>query len=177
MTPAERTSHDTTTLQPPRREHWALRAGSVIADLRSPLYDEERQRDVWNEASAVGFQLMLWAGLLAGSAMLWIGGDNAVPYSLVTVAVVSLGCISCLGYAQRLGVVDRTCFRPTPRLALCILLVAAYLGGLLYATVGELGQVTIISGGVGGVAGGAGAAIALIRPRRRNQHDGDQPGA
>lgn len=38
----------------PRRS-WFVRAAAVVGDLDSPFSAEERDRDVWNEASAVGF--------------------------------------------------------------------------------------------------------------------------
>ncbi|MBK5221936.1 MAG: hypothetical protein JJE52_03485 [Acidimicrobiia bacterium] len=43
------------------RDTLFMRTAARIGDLGSPLYDEERRRDVWNEASAVGFQIMLWS--------------------------------------------------------------------------------------------------------------------
>lgn len=59
-----------------------MRVASAIGDLGSPFYDEERQRDVWNEASAVGFQAMLWSSLVAANVMIWVGGAAASPYTL-----------------------------------------------------------------------------------------------
>lgn len=44
------------------------RVTARIGDLDDPFYAEERDRDVWNEASAVGFQLLLWVLLVAGLA-------------------------------------------------------------------------------------------------------------
>ena len=44
-----------------------LRWARVVADFGSPFYREERQRDVWNEASALGFQAGVWLTLLAAT--------------------------------------------------------------------------------------------------------------
>ncbi len=44
-----------------------MKAARTIGDLDDEFYHDERQRDVWNEASAVGFQLAQWAAL-AGAA-------------------------------------------------------------------------------------------------------------
>ncbi len=40
-------------------QSWIVRSAELIGDLGNPFYAEERQRDVWNEASAVGLQLLL----------------------------------------------------------------------------------------------------------------------
>lgn len=82
-----------------------MRAAAVLADLDSPLYEEERERDVWNEASAVGFQFFLWAIPLAVAGALWIGGRAALPYVAGPWLIWILGAIISAGYAARLGVV------------------------------------------------------------------------
>lgn len=61
-----------------------------MADLGSPFYREERQRDVWNEASAVGHQLVLWLGMVTAAAMVWIGGATALPYAVTLYAVIGV---------------------------------------------------------------------------------------
>lgn len=61
----------------PRRSRF-VRAASVVGDLDSPFYDEERDRDVWNEASAVGFQVLLWGVPLVATVSLWIRGAAAL---------------------------------------------------------------------------------------------------
>ena len=42
-----------------------MRAAAVIGDLSNPFHREERQRDAWNEASAVGLQVLLALSFLA----------------------------------------------------------------------------------------------------------------
>jgi hypothetical protein len=61
----------------------------VVGDFGNPFYAEERQRDVWNEASAFGFQLVVWVTLAVGTATVWLVGAPAVPY--VGAALVLLG--------------------------------------------------------------------------------------
>ena len=75
-----------------------------IGDLDHPLYAEERQRDVWNEASAVGFQLLLWALLVAAVVSVWVGGADAVPYTLGMTLPIGLASIVAVSYAARRGV-------------------------------------------------------------------------
>jgi hypothetical protein len=87
----------------PRRSRF-VRAASVVADLNSPFYDEERDRDVWNEASAVGFQVLLWGVPLAAAAALWIGRAAALlPVGLI-LAVWFAAVVLVLTYARRFEV-------------------------------------------------------------------------
>ena len=60
------------------QDGWFVKVAGVVGDLGNPFYREERHRDVWNESSAVGLQLVLWAGLGAAVAMVWLGGAGAV---------------------------------------------------------------------------------------------------
>lgn len=81
-----------------------VRTASVVGDLDSPFYDEERDRDVWNEASAVGFQVFLWGLPLVAAGSLWILGAPALlPTGLVLALWVAAGAV-VLAYARRFGV-------------------------------------------------------------------------
>ena len=86
------------------RHGWFLAAAGAIGDLDHPFYDEERQRDVWNEASAVGLQVVLLLGMVAATAMVWLGGTSAVPYAVAVLAVGVVAAAVSLAYARRLGV-------------------------------------------------------------------------
>jgi hypothetical protein len=78
-------------------ERFATRVG----DLDSPFYDEERERDVWNEASAVAFQLLVWASPLVAAAVLWIGGAGVLaPVALMLIPWAAAAGMA-LAYAQR----------------------------------------------------------------------------
>ena len=117
-----------------------MRWASVVGDLGSPFYLEERQRDVWNEASAVGLQTMIWLLLAAATAALWIGGQPALPYAAVMSVIGGVGSMVTVAYAQRLGVaavqpgMGRWLSRR--RLALVAVLYVLFLGGLVRATWG-----------------------------------------
>lgn len=111
------------------------RWGEFIGDLANPFYREERQRDVWNEASAVGLQLLLWSGLIASTAMVWIGGRTAVPYVATYLILIGVSSLVTVAYAGRLGValVSRERLvraRMVPYLLLVVLLVV----GMVRAT-------------------------------------------
>lgn len=83
---------------------WFVRAAGVVGDLANPFYREERQRDVWNEAGAVGLQVVLWLGLGAAAAMAWFGGAPALPYAVAVLGVLGAAAWVSVLYAGRLGV-------------------------------------------------------------------------
>jgi hypothetical protein len=73
------------------RDGWFVKAAATIGDLDNPFYRKERQRVVWNEASAVGLQLMLWLGLGTAAAMVWLDGTPALPYAFAVFVVLGPG--------------------------------------------------------------------------------------
>jgi hypothetical protein len=157
----------------PARRGWFVAAASVVGDLGSPFYEEERQRDVWNEASAVGLQLVLWLSLAAATAMVWIGGAPALPYATAVLGVVSVAGGMTVLYAQRLGITLDD-HRGLLRLRLL-----PYVALLLAFFVGVL-RVAPTDGFFGGLAQGMvlGSALALawivgsgVRARRRQARD------
>jgi hypothetical protein len=108
------------------------RAAAVVADLDSPFYAEERQRDVWNEASAVGFQTMLWGGLVLSCAMVWLGGRPLVGWAVALLALIAVAARLTLVHANRQGVTgteDVTWKRP--RLVVAAVLYLATVAGVV----------------------------------------------
>lgn len=94
----------TDELEPDPHRSRFVRAASVVGDLDSPFYDEERDRDVWNEATAIGFQMLLWGVPLVAAASLWIVGAAALlPIGLLVGLWIASGIV-VLAYAQRFGV-------------------------------------------------------------------------
>ena len=113
-----------------RFRRWA----AMVGDFGSPFFAEERQRDVWNEASAVGLQVVLWAGLIVSAGAFWIGGPAGLPYGLALMAVVSAGALVTVLYAEHR--VIRTLswqWVSGRRLAVVTLVFLVYLGGLVRA--------------------------------------------
>ena len=110
------------------RHGWFVRAAGAIGDLGSPFYREERQRDVWNEASAVGLQVTLWLAMAAATAMVWLGGASGLPYAFTVFGVVGVASWVTLLYAGALGVTiddaDLLRLRLVPYLALMVLFLA-----------------------------------------------------
>jgi len=152
---------------------WFVRAAGMVGDLGNPFYREERQRDVWNEASAVGLQLALWLGLGTATAMVWLGGAAALPYAVALVSVLGVASGVAMLYAQQLGVRIEDAGRVLRlRLLPYAVLLAFFLLGVLRAAP---------SGGFGagfaqGMAlGGLGTVLWLawsgLRARRREQRE------
>ena len=144
-----------------------VRMAHVVGDFSNPFYAEERQRDVWNEASAFGLQLLLWTSLLASTVTVWVVGAPSVPYVCGACAVVGLACVLTLAYAQRLGV---TLPGGTGvlrwRLLPYVGLLAALLAGVLRASAGRTS--TSFAGGLimGAVVGLVLAVVAVWRGAR-----------
>lgn len=68
-----------------------------VGDLDDEFYDDERQRDVWNEASAVGFQLFYWAALVSAAVLPWVAGEVGAVLACGVFAVSAvIGCATLL---------------------------------------------------------------------------------
>ncbi len=152
---------------------WFLRAAGAIGDLSSPFYREERNRDVWNEASAVGLQVTLLLALAAATGMVWLGGASALPYAFTVLGVVAVASWMTVLYAAALGVtVDDASLlrlRLVPYLALMVLFLV---GAARVAPSGGFGG-GLVQGGVWGAAAGGALAVVFtlrgaLRARRRN---------
>lgn len=154
------------------RDGWFVKAAGMVGDLGSPFYREERQRDVWNEASAVGLQLVLWLGMGAVAAMVWLGGAPAMPYAAAVLVVLGAASWVSVLYAHKLGVRVDDVGRVL-RLRLVpygVLLVLILFGAVRAAPPSGFGA-SFVRGAAGG---GALAVLWLVwsglRARRREQH-------
>ena len=111
-----------------------MRFAAAVADFGHPFYAEERQRDVWNEASAFGFQLLLWGSLVLATVMHWFGGHAAFPYAVAMIILAGTGSAMTIGYAPRLGVEvasKKSVSRSRQRLVLLAVLAIALVLGLV----------------------------------------------
>jgi hypothetical protein len=153
-----------------RSHNWFVRAAAVVGDLSSPFYAEERQRDVWNEASAVALQVLVWLHLLAATAAVWIVGVDAVPYVCAMIGLVGVAGWVALLYSWSLGVQAESCARTSWRrlvpLLGVVLLLAAGIARAELAHVSADGWSTV-AGMVTGVAVTAGLLAAVSRYARR----------
>lgn len=152
------------------RDGWFVRAAGAVGDLGNPFYREERRRDVWNEASAVGFQLMLWLGLAAAAAMIWIGGPPALPYVVVVIGIVGVPSLVCIVYAERLGVRGTEGMRMArSRMVPVLVLVVVLAAGLLVRGSDDGVGASTLWGAVAGAVLVLGlAGWTEVRARRRD---------
>lgn len=87
-----------------RRDDVFDKVAGAIGDFGSPFYAEERQRDVWNESSAVGFQAMLWGTTALACAMAWIGGAGQAGWAIALLVIAGVASWITLGHARRHGI-------------------------------------------------------------------------
>ena len=138
---------------------WFVRAAAAIGDLGSPFYREERQRDVWNEASAVGLQVTLWVAMASATAMVWLGGAEGLPYAFTVLGVVGVASWMTFLYAAALGVtIDDASLLRLRLVPYLVLLVLFLVGAARVAPSGGF-----LGGAVwGGVLGGSVALVFLL---------------
>ena len=159
------------------------RFATAVGDLDSPFYDEERDRDVWNEASAVGFQLMLWGLPLVSAVCLWVGGAAALPYAAAMLVPWAVAAATTLIFARRRAVdpgnAEALAGSPV-RMWLFALVLAALTSGFVRAAAQLETSGNLESFLRGATQGGAGAlavvavasAVVAVRERRRRQAHG-----
>lgn len=146
-----------------------VRAARFVGDFGNPFYEEERHRDVWNEASAFGFQLALVTALLFSTVCVWLVGRPALPYVQIGLGLTGAISWATILYAQRLGVdvlqpqrLNRA--RMVPMAVLLVVLVA---GMLRAADSTSSWSWSTAAGAATGAAVAAGAmALAWQRTRR-----------
>ena len=156
-------------------ERLTERVARRIGDLDHPFYAEERQREVWNEGSAVGFQAMLWGTLALSAAMAWAGGPGTGPWAVGLLAVAGAASLLAVGYVNGRHVTGMEGGRILRvRTVLAIALYAAAVAGLV---VRQFPGGDGFSGGFStGLGLGCGAAVvgllaALWRSRRSAARD------
>lgn len=143
-----------------------------VGDLDHPLYGEERQRDVWNEASAVALQFLLWALLVVAVVVVWVGGRGGLPYAVAVLVPAGLAGFIAVGHATRAGVdVWATAGFGPVRAGLVALLVLALGVGMLRLT--DLAPATLVGFVVGiGLVCGVGVLAARHRSQDADEDDG-----
>lgn len=144
-----------------------------VGDLDDEFYDDERQRDVWNEASAVGMQLFVWVSLVAAAILPWVAGRTGSWIALGLLVVYLSIAFSVVGYARSRGLdmyTQQNLRRPRIFLATVLYLVGAFaaIGSLVLGQVDgnppfALGMV------IGGIGGFIAAAMGLTAKRRADR--------
>lgn len=156
------------------RDGWFVRAAARVGDLGSPFYDEEHQRDVWNEASAIGFQLLLWLLPVGATVSVWVGGAPAVPYALLMFLAPGAASWVVVGYAKAHGVYDeetRGIALLRWRVVAWVVLAVAFCAGVLRVQDSGGGFTGGMAKGlaIGAVLGVVAVAVSVLRGRRREQ--------
>ena len=147
----------------------------LVGDLDDEFYDDERQRDVWNEASAVGMQLFVWVSLIAAAVLPWVAGRTGSWIALgVLVAYLTI-VFAVLGYAKSRGLdmyAQQNLRRPRIFLATALYLAGAC-AAIATLVLGQGGGNPPFSLGmvVGGTIGFSAAAIGLTRKRRLDREN------
>ena len=141
------------------------RAASAIADFNNPFYAEERQRDVANEADAVGFWMLFWTLLWGTGATFWFF-PRYWPFAGVMAGWACLVSLIANRYARRLGVdgIERD-RRASPWRHVLVLLTGAWVGiGFAQAMSPDARgwQVPYLVGFLG-----VGIPIVVVKERRR----------
>ena len=149
------------------RQDPLVRMAHFVGDFGNPFYAEERQRDVWNEASAFGFQLVIWVTLAVGTATVWLVGAPSVPYVGTALVLLGVVCGLTVAYAQHLGV-DLTGREHLARWRMLpyALLVVALAAGLVRARAASLDVETLAGMATGAAVALLAAFVGLRRSRR-----------
>lgn len=142
-----------------------------VGDLDDEFYDDERQRDVWNEASAVGFQLFYWAALIGAAVLPWAAGRSGAWIALWILVVSTLISFATLGYSAARGVNMYTAAKVGRIRGIVVGVVAAvgYLSVFVRLQPDVYSQVSSWAGAVvGAIVGGAAVALIIRQMRKRN---------
>ncbi|MDI9918202.1 hypothetical protein [Rhodococcus sp. IEGM 1379] len=151
-----------------------MKAMRFVGDLDDDFYRDERQRDVWNEASAVGLQSILWAVFVGSAVLPWVAGRTGAWISLALLITALLGSVITIVYANSLNVdVYALSNYNRPRVVISIVL-------YLVAAVGIMARLkfdsyqdssTWVGALVGGIVGGGLAIVGVklhqLRSKRR----------
>lgn len=146
-----------------------------IGDLDHPFYEDERNRFIWYEAQAIGFQFMGLASYFAAAISLLIGGSGAIPYAAAMMAPFIVSAVVLKAYVVRRGAdywPQSMDFRRSRGMAVLAIMALLFIG---------FGRAFIeTDGGISGIAGmltggvSAGVAIALLSNRKKKKDAADQ---
>lgn len=179
-------SVDDAELSTGRERSTVDRIAGVVGDLDNPFYDEERDRDVWNEASAVGFQALLWGIPTVGAVLLWtLSVDAMIPVAAMLVPWLAASLLT-LAYSRRHHVDpgNAEALDASPLRAVTFaVVVSALASGFIRASLGLEASGTLGSflrgASQGAAVGFVGVAVwaivvAVRERRRRNESAGEE---
>lgn len=144
-----------------------------VGDLDDEFYDDEYQRDVWNEACAVGMQAYQWCVLIAAAILPWVAGRVGAWIALGLLGVWLVASTFVQLYARSRGVDPQVLVgytKPRVMVAMVVYLVGAFgvIAQLLWGLQAFHDDPSVVLGAVvGAVIGGGAALLAVMRKRRR----------
>lgn len=142
-----------------------------IGDLDDEFYDDERQRDVWNEASAIGFQLFYWTAMVGAAVLPWIAGRYGAWTGLGLLVVTTLISFATLGYSAARGVNLYTASKigRVRGIVVGVLIAVGYVSVLIRLQPDLYSESSTWAGAVvGAVVGGGVVALIIWQMRKRN---------
>jgi hypothetical protein len=148
-----------------------LKAMRFVGDLDDEFYDDERQRDVWNEASAIGFQLLHWSALIGAAILAWAANTTGVWIALGILVVATFISYATLGYAAARGVnmYTATKLARVRGIVAGAITAAGCIGVLVRLQPDLYSQVSSWAGaGVGAMVGGGVIGLIVWQMRKRN---------
>ncbi|NIL76372.1 hypothetical protein [Rhodococcus sp. B10] len=142
-----------------------------VGDLDDEFYDDERQRDVWNEASAIGFQLFVWTSLIVACLLPLLFGVAGSWIALGLLAVYLTIASTVLAYAKARGIdmyASQSLMRVRVLLPCGIYLIAAFSTMITLASeyLDGVGSAPFVGMALGALIGGLGGVYAVMRRRR-----------
>lgn len=155
-----------------------IRAARLVGDLDDEFYADEHRRDIWNEASAVGFQSFLWIGLISGAVLPYAAGVTGAWVAVGLFFVLITVSFVVLGYARMRGIdmyasqeLRRT------RIALAGLLFFLSGAGAALRLLAHYGGGNLQSMWIGAAIAapvGLAAGVVGIKNRRRRVHEAER---
>lgn len=144
-----------------------VKAMRFVGDLDAEFYADERQREVGNEAAAVGYQALNWALVIAAAILPWTAGRTGAWIAMgLLIAWMVVGLVVML-YSRAL---DLDLYTVTPLWSVrSIVMAAVYLVGALGVVAQLVAEDAATWSGfwVGAIAGGAGAGLGIWRNRHK----------
>lgn len=143
-----------------------VKAMRFVGDLDDEFYADERQREVGNEAAAVGYQALNWALVIAAAILPWTAGRTGAWIAMGLLIAWALVGLMVMLYSRAL---DLDLYAVTPLWTLrSIVMSAVYLVGAVGVLMRLVADDAATWSGVwvGMAAGAAGAGFGIWRNRR-----------
>lgn len=148
----------------------------LVGDLDDEFYEDELHRDVWNEASAVGFQLFIWISLIASAVLPWVAGITGSWTSAGVLLVFLSVAFAVLGYTKSRGLdmhTSQELSNPRTYLATGLYLLGA--GSAAVTLLAEYGggstRYIAVGAAIGAPIGLAAGIYGIVRKKRLNRED------